>query len=88
MRWLLLVVFVLALGVLGCNETSDVSVEATGVLDPSFAVDGIAVHDGAVAEGSSDYGYDLTIDDAGRIAVSGLGLKSGGNHDMVIWRYR
>jgi uncharacterized delta-60 repeat protein len=94
MKWLLSLVLVLVavgtLRVVGCGDGGDpggTRAEAKGVLDPTFAVDGIAVHDGAVAEGSSDYGYDLTIDDAGRIAVSGLGLKSGGHHDMVIWRY-
>jgi len=62
--------------------------EATGILDPTFDGDGIAVHDGAVGEDSSDYGYDITIDATGRILVAGYGLKSGAiSYHMAIWRY-
>jgi len=81
---------VTVLGVIGCNagEGEDGGAQATGILDSTFDGDGIAVHDSAVGENSSDYGYDLTINAAGRILVGGYGLKSGAvSYHMVIWRY-
>ena len=92
MRYLFGFLCVCALGAIplvGCSEpTGDGVAEASGILDPTFDGDGIVVHDGAVGENSSDYGYDLTIDAAGRIVVGGYGLKSGAvSYHMVIWRY-
>jgi uncharacterized delta-60 repeat protein len=80
----------LALGVTGCSDGEDGNgvAEASGILDPTFDGDGIVLHDGAVGENSANYGYDLTIDAAGRILVGGYGLTSGAaSYDMVIWRY-
>jgi uncharacterized delta-60 repeat protein len=82
--------FALSLGLsLGCSEDGgEDGGEAIGILDPTFDGDGIVVHDGAVGQNSSDYGYDLSVDTAGRIVVTGLGLMSGaGSYHMVIWRY-
>ncbi len=89
-RYLFGFICVLALGVMGCSggEDGNGPAQATGMLDLTFDADGIVVHDGAVGEDSSDYGYELTVDAQERILVGGYGLKSGAvRYHMVIWRY-
>lgn len=93
MRCPAVLVYALVLGFAGCGEATGTGgtggiTEASGILDPTFGRDGIAVHDGAVGENSSDYGYDLTVDAMGRILVAGYGLKRDvSNYQMALWRY-
>jgi|GEM_PF-3398130 len=59
-------------------------------LDPNFPIAdgtsaGYVTHDGA-AGGSGSRGHSITIDDMGRILVTGYS-HSGSSYDMAVWRY-
>ncbi|MBN2039919.1 MAG: SBBP repeat-containing protein [Spirochaetes bacterium] len=63
-----------------------------GLLNDNFSSDGIAIHSNtAGGNGSSsinnDYGTSCVIDGMGRLVISGYSTKSGGDLEMVVWRY-
>ncbi len=57
---------------------------SNGSLDTSFDSDGFAVWDNT---GGNDEGQDVSVDEAGRILVSGYSVFPGNLKDMVIRRY-
>ena len=59
---------------------------SAGALDTSFDGDGIAVFDNAAGGNGDDWGQGITIDDQGRILVSGGSVNAAGNNDMALWR--
>ncbi|MCZ6690904.1 MAG: hypothetical protein O7H41_15030 [Planctomycetota bacterium] len=60
--------------------------DSTGVLDATFGVGGIVVHNDAAGGNLNDFGEGIALDASGRILVSGTSWN-GSNRDMVTWRY-
>jgi uncharacterized delta-60 repeat protein len=60
---------------------------SNGILDNTFNNIGYIIHHNAAGGYSNDYGNKIIIDIDGKILVTGYSLNSGGNKDMVTWRY-
>lgn len=58
-----------------------------GVPDGAFNGRGWVTHHGAAGGDKEDIARGIAIDPSGRILVVGWSRRSGGNDDMVIWRY-
>ncbi len=58
-----------------------------GTLDTSFGTNGVVVHHNAAGGNEDDEGRSIIVDGQSRILVAGSSWNSGGNHDMVIWRF-
>lgn len=58
-----------------------------GSLDVSFDGRGWVVHDDAAGGGSRDEGRAITLDEWGRIVVTGFSLNATGDADMALWRF-
>ena len=56
-------------------------------LDLAFGGLGFVTHHNAGGGGKEDVGRGTILDASGRILVTGFSRRSGGNDDMVIWRY-
>jgi uncharacterized delta-60 repeat protein len=61
--------------------------EDDGALDATFDTDGIVSHHNAAGGDGWDTGWDIALDAAGRILVTGSSMSPGLDDDMVIWRY-
>jgi uncharacterized delta-60 repeat protein len=59
---------------------------AIGVLDTSFNGTGFVVHNNKTGSNSEEIGKSIYVDNTGSIYVTGYS-NSGGNPDMVIWKY-
>lgn len=59
----------------------------TGVLDTSFGIGGVAIHNNAAGGDGADDGWGIATDANGKIIVAGSSTNSSLNRDMVIWRY-
>ncbi|EDP74720.1 hypothetical protein [Hydrogenivirga sp. 128-5-R1-1] len=57
-----------------------------GTLDTSFGNNGIVIHNSAAGGNNHDYARSITMDDDGKILVTGDSYN-GSNYDMVIWRF-
>ena len=59
-----------------------------GTIDTTFGSGlGFVSHNNAAGGNGNEYVEDIAIDSSGRILVAGSSLASGGDYDMVIWRY-
>ena len=61
--------------------------EEDGTPDLSFGSQGWIVHGGAAGGTGNDVGADIVVDTSDRIVVTGASRSSGGDSDMVLWRY-
>ena len=61
---------------------------ADGALDTTFNSVGCVEHDSAAGGADTDLGYGVTIDQSGRILVTGSSNGGTTGGDMVIWRYK
>jgi uncharacterized delta-60 repeat protein len=62
--------------------------DSEGTLDTSFNMQGYVEHDNAAGGNGYDYAEGITIDEKGRILVTGRSAGSTTGTDMVVWRYR
>ena len=77
-----------ALAPLGWRDMVIWRYNSNGTLDTSFDGDGWVTHDDASGGGlSHDQAYGITLDNVGRVLVTGISTGQGGLYYMVVWRY-
>ncbi len=60
---------------------------ADGTLDGTFNGSGLVTRNSSSTDNAADYGKSVALDLYGKIVVAGSSRLSGGNTDMVIWRF-
>ncbi|MFH1829208.1 MAG: delta-60 repeat domain-containing protein [Pseudomonadota bacterium] len=70
------------------SEEEGEKVYESGTLDPTFGSNGVVVSaDTGGGVGGDDWGKSITIDESGKILVTGYSKNNAGDYDMMIWRY-